>query len=83
MMQYLGSIEQRTNEILQQYAAIQQMSDVAAGGGGGGGAAAAAAAIPWWYLPHVWRGACLSLHTLAGLPCAKPLSACVNRSARG
>ena len=44
MMQYLGSIEQRTNEILQQYAAIQQMSDVAAGGGGGGGAAAAAVA---------------------------------------
>jgi len=26
MMQYLGSIEQRTNEILQQYAAIQQVS---------------------------------------------------------
>merc|ERR1712028_116857 len=25
MMQYLGSIEQRTNEILQQYAAIQQV----------------------------------------------------------
>jgi len=38
MMQYLGSIEQRTNEILQQYAAIQQVNSPQKSADGGGAA---------------------------------------------